>query len=97
MSSKLLSVTVGALFAAMVSVAALTTPASASPERFVQTLSKQILAAAKTKNSARFRALLRRHADIKGIANFAVGRYRGKIPSAQLAKYYKVVENEGKP
>lgn len=69
-------------------------PAEASPETFVKALSKQILAAAKTKNSARFRSLLRRHTDIKGIANFALGRYRSKIPAGQRKQYYRLAEND---
>jgi len=69
-------------------------PVRASPERFVKSLSHQILVAAKTKNTARFRSLLRRHADIRGIANFALGRYRNKIPKSQRNRYYRLAEND---
>lgn len=78
----------------LLALSAMASGASASPEAFVQSLSQQVLAAAKTNNTARFRALLRRYADVRGIANFALGRYRRKIPAAQLATYYRLAEND---
>lgn len=80
--------------AAILSVSAGLSPVRASPETFVKALSKQILAAAKTKNSARFRRLLRRHTDIKGMANFALGRYRSKIPAARRKQFYRLAEDD---
>lgn len=85
---------VALLAAAAVMVGAALSPASASPESFVKTISQQVLAAAKTNNTSRFRSLLRRHADVRGIANFAVGRYKSKIPAGQLSTYYKLAEND---
>lgn len=80
--------------AAVVTLTSGLSPASASPETFVQTISKQVLAAARTNNTAKFRALLRQHADIRGIANFALGKYKRKVPAAQLSTYYKLAEDD---
>ena len=80
--------------AAFIAVFSGITSAQASPEAFVKKISRQVLAAAKTNNTSRFRSLLRQHADIRGIATFALGRYRSKIPAAQLSTYYKLAEND---
>jgi len=69
-------------------------PARASPEAFVTSLSAQILAAAKTRNTAQFHALLRRYADIRGIADFALGRWRSKLPASQRSTYYQLAEQD---
>lgn len=91
---KLRGVWISVIAIAFAAVFAGSSPVHASPETFVKSLSLQILSAAKTRNSARFRSLLRRHADIRGIADFALGRYRSKIPAAQRQQYYRLAEDD---
>lgn len=87
--------TIAAMFASLVlSALSVTAPAHASPEAFVTSLSAQVLAAAKTNNTAQFRQLLRAHADVRGIADFALGRFKNKLPNNQRARYYQLAEND---
>ena len=70
------------------------TNAAASPERFVEDVTKQVLAAARSRSSKRFRRLLRRHADVRAMANFALGRYRNRLPKSRRAEYYRLTEKK---
>lgn len=83
------------VFATMlIAISSVWAPVQASPESFVQSLSRQILAAARTNNTGRFRSLLRSHADVRGIADFALGRFKAKLPASQRSKYYRLAEND---
>lgn len=94
MSSEFRFAFIALVATALISLSSGLSPASASPETFVRTISQQVLAAAKTNNTSKFRALLRQHADIRGIANFALGKYKSKIPAGQRSTYYKLAEND---
>ena len=94
MSSKFRFASVAMAAGAFLILASGLTAASASPETFVRTISQQVLAAAKTNDTGKFRTLLRQHADIRGIANFALGKYKRKVPASQLSTYYKLAEDD---
>lgn len=67
--------------------------ASAAAERYVKQIGSNVLAAANSGSATQFRAILRRHADLRTIAKFALGRYARKLPAKQRAQFHMVVEN----
>jgi phospholipid transport system substrate-binding protein len=62
-------------------------------EGYVHKLSNSVLHAANSGQKARFRSLMRRHADIRTIGMFSLGQYARKLPAQQRGQYYRLVEN----
>lgn len=65
-------------------------------ERYVQSLAEDIMrlarsGAAPRQLEQRFIALLNRHANIPGVALFALGPYRNRLPAARRARYNRLV------
>lgn len=67
--------------------------ASAAAERYVNQVGSGVLAAANSGSAAQFRAILRRHTDLRTIAKFALGRYARKLPAQERSKFHLVVES----
>ncbi len=86
----------GVLAAGILAGSALFTPSAAakcSAEGFINTVSKQMLSAGKSQSASAFRSLIRSHADVDGITNFALGKYRRSIPSRDRAAVKKEIVN----
>jgi ABC-type transporter MlaC component len=83
-----------AAFFAMAGKAKANTPA----ETYVTGIAKDVMALANTGQKgpalrAKFGALMNRYINLKGIADYALGPYRSKLPAAQRAEFYELVNN----
>ncbi len=61
---------------------------------FVTTVSARISGAlaAKTGRKEKFAGVFRQYADLRGMANFALGRYQRQMPKAKRGEYYRLAE-----
>ncbi|MFT3987120.1 ABC transporter substrate-binding protein [Aestuariivirga sp.] len=75
-------VAVSLLFGAAAADAA-TCPA----EPFVKSAGAVLMRAARSNSPASFSGMVQRYADVRGLAFFALGPYRGKLPKAQEGEY----------
>jgi ABC-type transporter MlaC component len=83
-----------AAFFAMAGKAKANTPA----ETYVTGIAEDVMALANTGQKgpalrARFAALMNRYINLKGIADYALGPYRSKLPASQRAEFYNLVNN----
>ena len=62
-------------------------------ERYVSQVGNGVIAAANSGSVGQFRSILRRHADLRTIAKFALGRYARKVPPEQRGRFHLVVED----
>ena len=66
--------------------------AASSAERFVGRVGAGVLAAANAGSVGQFRSILRRHADLRVIARFSLGKYARRLPPRQRGEVKKLVE-----
>ena len=67
--------------------------AASSAERFVGRVGTSVLAAANAGSVGQFRSILRRHADLRVIAKFSLGKYARRLPPRQRGEVKKLVES----
>ena len=67
--------------------------ASSAAEKYVQRVGTSVLAAANSGSATRFRSILRRHADLRAITKFSLGRYARKLPKKERRQFQRLVEN----
>jgi len=67
--------------------------AASSAERFVGRVGTSVLAAANAGSVGQFRSILRRHADLRVIAKFSLGKYARRLPAGQRGEVKKLVES----
>ncbi len=63
------------------------------PKGFIKTVGSKMLSAAKSGSTGSFRSLINSYADVGAIGNFALGRYRKKMPAGDQAAYRKSMAN----
>jgi phospholipid transport system substrate-binding protein len=83
-----------AAFFGMAGKATANTPA----ETYVTGIAEDVMALANTGQKgpalrAKFAALMNRYINLKGIADYALGPYRSKLPAAKRAEFYDLVNN----
>jgi len=67
---------------------------AASPaERYVERVGNSVLAAARSGSVARFRTIVRKHADLATITTFSLGRHARWLSAGERRRYRRVVEN----
>ena len=71
---------------------------AATPESYVQAIATDVMELANTgqKGTAmrgRFANLMNRYINLKGIADYALGPYRSKLPAGQRGEFYNLVSN----
>lgn len=67
--------------------------AASSAERYVGRIGTSVLAAANAGSVGKFRSILRRHADLRVIARFSLGKYARRLPPRQRGEVKKLVES----
>ena len=67
--------------------------AASSAERYVGRIGNSVLAAANAGSVGQFRSILRRHADLRVIARFSLGKYARRLPARQRGEVKKLVES----
>lgn len=72
-------------------VSAATKPARHPAVKQMQRVARDLIAAQRTGTISSFAAVIRRHADVVEIANYSLGRYRGKLSKSKRSAYYRGV------
>jgi ABC-type transporter MlaC component len=72
--------------------------ANTAAESYVTGIAEDVMALANTGQKgtalrAKFAALMNRYINLKGIADYALGPYRSKLPASRRAEFYELVNN----
>ena len=85
--------------AALLSTTALSgASAAAGAESYVNEIADKVLQLANNGQKgpalrAKFASLMNRYINLRGIANYALGRYRNKLPASRSSEFYDLVSN----
>jgi len=61
-------------------------------ETYVQRRGNEVIAAANASSASRFQSLMRRHADMRHIGQFALGSYANRLPASRRGEYQRLFE-----
>jgi ABC-type transporter MlaC component len=86
------------LAAALLAGTPLSAEAATGPESYVTEITDKVLQLANTGTKgpalrARFASLMNRYINLRGVADYALGPYRKKLPSGRASEFYGLVSN----
>jgi phospholipid transport system substrate-binding protein len=74
-------------FILFLAIASPARPATCDAEPFVQTAGQAMLRAARSRSASALAGVVNRYGDVRGLAYFALGAHRNKLPKAKDAEY----------
>ncbi len=87
------SLTVAALFVLTTVTFDPAQAGTCAAQGFINTVSKQMLSAGKSRSASAFRSLINSHADVAGISAFALGKYKRAVNPADRRALQKEIVN----